>query len=107
VIGGALNSGLLANPVPGARYDYGEAPEALVRQAAAIGDVCARYGVPLLAAALQFPLGHPAVASVLVGARSPQEVQDNLDAFNAEIPAALWDELKRAGLLDPSVPTPP
>jgi D-threo-aldose 1-dehydrogenase len=106
VIGGALNSGLLADPRPGARYDYAAAPEALVGRAQAIAEVCARHEVPLLAAALQFPLGHPAVACVLVGARSPAEVSANADAFAVPIPDELWRELRESGLLAPEVPVP-
>ena len=62
--------------------------------------------MPLRAAALQFPLAHPAVACVLVGARTPEEVDDNLRMFRLEIPGGLWDELKRRGLVREDAPTP-
>jgi D-threo-aldose 1-dehydrogenase len=70
VIGGVFNSGLLADPVPGARYNYADAPPALLARAREMQRITESHGVPLRAAALHFPLGHPAVASVLVGARS-------------------------------------
>jgi D-threo-aldose 1-dehydrogenase len=106
VIGGALNSGLLANPRPGARYDYGEAPAELIDRAAKMNEVCSRHGVSLVAAALQFPLGHPAVASVLVGARSEREVDQNAGAFNTPVPRQVWEELRASGLLADGIPVP-
>ncbi len=106
VVGGALNSGLLADPTPDARYDYARAPRDLVDRAAKMQAVCARHGVPLIAAALQFPLGHPAVAAVLVGARSAQEIDDNARAFATPVPSALWEELRSTGLLAGEVPVP-
>jgi D-threo-aldose 1-dehydrogenase len=93
VIGGVYNSGLLADPRPGAPFDYRPAPDRLVGRAIMLRDVCAAHGVPLRAAALRFPLRHPAVASVLVGCRTPREVDDNVEMFRRDIPAALWDEL--------------
>jgi aryl-alcohol dehydrogenase-like predicted oxidoreductase len=101
-----LNSGLLANPQPGATYDYVPADQELLQRARDIERVCLRHGVPLRAAALQFPLGHAAVASVVVGARSPQEVADSVAMFEHPIPAALWTELKDEGLLLTEAPTP-
>jgi D-threo-aldose 1-dehydrogenase len=106
VMGGALNSGLLANPSPGAHYDYGEASPELVDRAAKMSEVCSRHGVPLVAAALQFPLGHPAVVSVLVGARSGREVEQNAGAFNTPVPLQVWEELRGSGLLAGDVPVP-
>lgn len=107
VIGGPFNSGILVTgPVPGARYDYAEAPPILLEKAARIQAVCARHGVPLPAAALQLPLAHPAVASVIPGAMSRAELLQNLAWMEQPIPAALWAELKHEGLLDPRAPTP-
>jgi D-threo-aldose 1-dehydrogenase len=106
IAGGVYNSGILADPVDGATYDYGPAPEALLAKARAIRDVCARHGVPLRAAALQFPLGHPSVASVLIGMRSPAEVDDAVAMASVEIPGRLWRDLIDAGLLPEGVPTP-
>ncbi|MFE9403092.1 aldo/keto reductase [Streptomyces sp. NPDC006530] len=93
VVGGVFNSGLLADPCPGATYDYAAAPPELVERALRIKAVCAAHGVPLRAAALAFPLRHPAVAGVLVGARSPAEVIDAAAQFETPIPDALWEEL--------------
>jgi D-threo-aldose 1-dehydrogenase len=106
IIGGAYNSGVLAAPVDGATYDYRPATPAILERARAIERVCARHGVPLRAAALQFPLGHPAVASVLIGMRSPAEVADAVAMASVDIPGALWRDLVAAGLLDAEVPLP-
>ncbi|MCW3816005.1 aldo/keto reductase [Micromonospora sp. DR5-3] len=103
---GVYNSGLLAEPRPGAHYDYAPAGQTLVERALAIQAVCERYGVPLRAAAIQFPLGHPAVASVVIGARDPAQIADNLAMFEWDIPGALWADLKKDGLLPEEVPTP-
>jgi D-threo-aldose 1-dehydrogenase len=106
ICGGVYNSGVLADPGPGATYDYAPADPAVLTRARAIAEVCAGHGVPLRAAALQFPLGHPAVVSVLVGARSPAEVADAVAMAGAPIPGQLWRDLRRAGLLPEEVPTP-
>jgi D-threo-aldose 1-dehydrogenase len=106
IAGGVFNSGLLADPRPGATYDYLPAPAELLARALAVREVCDRHGVPLRAAAIQFPLGHPAVASVVVGARSPAEVADAVAAFSYDIPGQLWWDLRRAGLLPEEVPVP-
>ncbi|MFE7130069.1 aldo/keto reductase [Streptomyces sp. NPDC057638] len=99
VVGGVFNSGVLADPRPGARYDYRMAPPALVGRALAIQSVTERHGVPLRAAALHYPLTHPEVAAVLVGVRSAAETLDAADHFHRPPPAALWDELRAEGLL--------
>jgi D-threo-aldose 1-dehydrogenase len=106
IIGGVYNSGLLADPKPGATYNYVSAPEPLLDRALRIKEVAARHGVPLRAAALRFPLGHPAVASVLVGARSVAEVRDAAEMYRHPVPAALWDELRAEKLLPAEVPVP-
>jgi D-threo-aldose 1-dehydrogenase len=106
IAGGVYNSGILADPSPGATYDYVPAPESMLAKARAIEDICARYDVPLRAAALQLPYGHPAVASVLVGMRSPAEVEDAIAMSSIEIPGQLWRDLKAAGLLSEETPTP-
>ena len=106
VIGGVFNSGLLADPRPGATFDYAPAPPELVERAGRLQAVCARHGVPLRAAALAFPFGHPAVASVLVGARTAAEVQDAVAMLGRPVPAELWTELVAEGLLPDHVPTP-
>ena len=104
VIGGVYNSGILANPVRGTTYNYVEAPQGLIDRALAMEVICQRYGVPLKAAALQFPLGHPAVATVLTGVRSRAEWQENLQLFELEIPRDLWLELRDGGMIGPAVP---
>ncbi|MFI7294406.1 aldo/keto reductase [Streptomyces sp. NPDC050121] len=99
VIGGAFNSGLLADPRPGTTYDYAQAPAELLERALRMKAVADRHGVTLRAAALAFCAAHPAVASVLVGARSPAEAEDCAEQFAAPVPAALWEELRDTGLL--------
>lgn len=91
--GGVFNSGLLAAPVAGAPYDYRTAPQALVTRAQRLEQACARFGVPLRAAAARFPLTHPAVTSVLIGARTAAEISDAIRLRALDIPAALWDAL--------------
>ncbi|GGZ06288.1 aldo/keto reductase [Streptomyces nitrosporeus] len=99
VVGGVFNSGLLADPRPGATYDYRAAPARLLDRALRIETVCRRHGVPLRAAALHYPLGHPAVAGVLVGARSPEEIRDAAALLRTPVPDALWEELRAERLL--------
>ncbi|SDS52526.1 D-threo-aldose 1-dehydrogenase [Streptomyces sp. TLI_053] len=106
VIGGVFNSGLLADPRPGATFDYTAAPAELVSRALDLEGVCEKYDVPLRAAALCFPFGHPAVASVLVGTRSAAQVDDAAAMLRHRIPGALWAELKEHGLLAADVPIP-
>ena len=107
ILGGPYNSGILTGNVkPGATHDYVAAPAALVDKAQKIEAVCRRHGVELGAAALQFPLFHPAVASVIPGALSVAEVVQNAGRLSAPLPSDLWSELKREGLLDPAAPTP-
>jgi D-threo-aldose 1-dehydrogenase len=106
IAGGVYNSGILADPKPGAHYNYHAAPPDLLERAQRLRAVCAHHGVPLKAAALQFPLGHPAVATVVVGCRSVAQLDDSLEMFEVDIPPALWQELKSEGLLQDSVPTP-
>ncbi|GAB3220745.1 aldo/keto reductase [Glycomyces halotolerans] len=106
IAAGVFNSGILADPRPGATFNYTAAEPHLVDRAQAIADICSRHEVPLRAAALQFPAFHPAVASILVGARNPAEVDDALAMFAHPIPAALWQDLKRNGLLAEEAPTP-
>ncbi|TCO19707.1 D-threo-aldose 1-dehydrogenase [Kribbella steppae] len=106
VIGGVFNSGVLVDPAPGASFDYIPAGDAVLAKAVAIRDVCRKYDVPLAAAALRFPVAHPRVCTVLVGARTVDELDVDLGLFDVDIPAGLWADLRHAGLLDPDVPTP-
>jgi D-threo-aldose 1-dehydrogenase len=78
----------------------------VLAKVARIEAVCARHGVPLAAAALQFPFGHPSVASVIPGGLAPEHVTSNVAAFRHLIPPALWQELKHEGLLREDAPTP-
>ncbi|QOV33870.1 aldo/keto reductase [Streptomyces ferrugineus] len=99
VIGGAFNSGLLADPEPGATYDYTRAPQELLDRALRMKEVAGRHGISLRAAALAFCAAHPAVSSVLVGARSAHEVRDAADQFATPVPDSFWQELRDTGLL--------
>ncbi len=103
VIGGPFNSGILAG---GDRFNYARAPEAVVTKVKAIAAVCDEFGVPLPAAALQFPLTHPAVCTVLPGPRSPAELDGILDWWRLDIPEALWTRLAEKELLAPGTPIP-
>lgn len=96
-----FETGLLATgPVEGARYRYAAAPAEMAQRAGAIQRVCARHGVALAAAAIQFPLRHPAVASVVVGHQAPAEVQRNIELLSAAVPEELWEELRGEGLVE-------
>ncbi|MFN8222876.1 MAG: aldo/keto reductase [Gaiellales bacterium] len=99
LVGGVLNSGILARPQPDARYDYVPPPPPVVARAQALAAVCARHGVELEAAAIQFPLRYPEVDCVLVGVRSRVELEEAVRAFDRALPAELWRELADAGLL--------
>jgi D-threo-aldose 1-dehydrogenase len=106
VAGGVYNSGLLADPRPGAPYDYAPAPAPLLARARQLAAVCAEFGVPLRAAALRFPFGHPSVVSAVVGAASAAEVADNARMAAVPVPDELWHALVDRGLLDADVPLP-
>jgi len=93
IAGGVFNSGILADPRPGATFNYTTAPPELVRRAAKLKAVCDRAGASLKAVAIQFPLRHPAVATVLTGCRSVAEVEQNVQAFQADTPEELWPVL--------------
>ena len=103
-----FNSGLLARdrPAPGATYDYAPASAEMLARVGAIADVCEANGVSLPAAALQFALGHPAVATVCTGARSAAQVRRNARLFDLPIPDSLWADLALAGLLRADAPLP-
>lgn len=106
IVGGVFNSGLLADPAPGATYDYAAAPAPLLERAVGMRAVVEAHGLPLRAAALRFPFGHPAVASVLVGARSAAQVVDAVAQVRGPAPRAVWDDLRAQGLLPGGVPVP-
>jgi D-threo-aldose 1-dehydrogenase len=103
VVGGPLNSGILAGRDT---WNYKAAPREIVARVNAIEAVCERHRVPLAAAALQFPLAHPAVAAIIPGPRNVEEFHANVRLLRHPIPAALWADLRAAGLLHPHAPTP-
>ncbi|MBV9153618.1 MAG: aldo/keto reductase [Alphaproteobacteria bacterium] len=103
VVGGPLNSGILAGRDT---WNYRTAPPEIVARVKAIRAVCDRHNVPLPAAALQFPLAHPAVAAIIPGPRDVDELRTNLELLRHPIPPALWQELKQTKLLHPGAPTP-
>src|SRR6202049_4615204 len=106
IAGGVYNSGILADPKPGARYNYAAAPAPLLERARRIRAACEQHGVPPMAAAVQFPMGHPAVNAVVVGCRSKAQLEETLRMFEMDIPPELWSDLKVDGLLGDDVPTP-
>ncbi len=103
IVGGVYNSGVLADPRPGAAYDYLPAAPEVLDRALALRAACARQGVPLRAAAVQFPLTHPAVTAVLVGARSPDEIADAVQMASTPLPDRLWRDLRDDGLIGKEV----
>jgi D-threo-aldose 1-dehydrogenase len=104
---GVFNSGILATGAgAAATYEYRAAPPEVQERVRGIGTVCLRHGVPVQAAALQFPLGHPAVTTLLLGGRSVAHLQENLQWLRCPIPEGLWSELSARGLLDPGAPWP-
>jgi D-threo-aldose 1-dehydrogenase len=105
VIGAPYNSGILATGArPGAKYSYEDAPEEVLERVRRIEVVCARHGVRLVDAAFRFPLRHPAVVSVIPGGQGVAEMVSNLAAERAEVPDALWADLKAEGLLRTDAP---
>jgi len=107
LLGGVFNSGILATgAVSGAKYNYRDAPPEIMAKVTDIARVCAAHGVALPTAAMHFALGHPAVASLVLGAQDPQEVERNVAALSSQVPAALWADLKAEHLLDEDVPVP-
>jgi D-threo-aldose 1-dehydrogenase len=109
VVGGPYNSGILAvGTKSGAPlfYDYAPAPAEVIEKVKRIEAVCASHGVPLAAAALQFPLAHKLVASVIPGLDSPQKVEQTLALYRHKIPAALWQDLRRENLIRADAPIP-
>ncbi|MEO3754153.1 aldo/keto reductase [Streptomyces sp. B6B3] len=107
VAAGVYNSGLLGSrrPAPGARYDYQPAPAALLARVHALADRCEEHGVTLPEAAVAYPLRHPAVASVVLGTRTPRHSETNAARYRAHLPEALWAELAEADLIPGEGPT--
>ncbi|GAA1499886.1 aldo/keto reductase [Dactylosporangium maewongense] len=103
---GVFQAGLFAEPRTGAAYGYPDVPAPLLDRVKAVREVCAAHGVPPLAAAIQFAFGHPAVAAVVVGARTPEEIAGSAGLLAHPVPPRLWGSLKAAGLLPDDAPTP-
>lgn len=108
MLGGVFNSGILATGArPGAKYNYVDAPSDILDRVRKIERVCASHNVPLATAALHFCLGAPAVASLVLGAVTPTEVEANVAALSVRVSSRLWHDLKAENLLAKAVPTPP
>ena len=103
ILGGPFNSGIL---VGGDTWNYAKAPQTVVDKVSAISRVCQSHGIPLPAAALQFPLGSSLVSSVIPGPRSRSDVKQIIEWFDLDIPTSMWSDLKSEGLLDESAPVP-
>lgn len=107
IAGGVFNSGILATgPGQGATYQYQEASPEIDARARMLYEVCGRHGVSVKAAALQFPLGHPTVKTVLLGGKSIAHLEENIRLMEEPIPEAVWIDLKAQGLIDQASPIP-
>jgi D-threo-aldose 1-dehydrogenase len=106
-VGGPYNSGILARDLSQpVTFNYEQAPRNLVEQARRLTEICVAHGVDLKAAALQFVLAHPAVATAVPGAQSIAELEQNIAMVQQEIPGALWSDMRSAGLIPDNAPTP-
>jgi D-threo-aldose 1-dehydrogenase len=109
VVGGPYNSGILATgtrgPLP-PYYNYSPAPDSIIEKVRRIETICERYGAPLAAAALQFPLAHPQVASVIPGLASASRVAETVEYYRYPVPGEVWQTLKNEGLISANAPTP-
>jgi D-threo-aldose 1-dehydrogenase len=106
LVGSVMNSGVLVDPRPGTRFNYGPAPADVIERARRIGEVCERHGVPLRAAAMQFPMAHPAVVSLVAGVRSVAHLDEYPALLGHPIPADLWSDLREEGLIAADAPVP-
>jgi D-threo-aldose 1-dehydrogenase len=106
LVGGVMNSGVLADPRPGATFNYGPAAPEIIDRARRIGEVCERHGVPLRAAAMQFPMAHPAVVSLVAGVRSVAHLDEYPSLLAHPIPVDLWSDLREEGLIAGDAPVP-
>ncbi len=106
IIGSPYAGGLLAAPDEASTFMYGEIPEEIAAKCRRMQAICVEHDVPLAAAALQFPLAHPAVAAAIPGAKTAEEATGNRRYLEAEIPAELWTRFKTEGLLHEDAPTP-
>jgi len=106
LLGGIYNSGILANPRTGAKFNYEDADAALVARAIELDELCRKHGTALKAAALQFCMAHPAVTVAVMGARNADEVADNIAMSESRVPQAFWQELRARNLVDARAPLP-
>ena len=107
MLGGIYNSGILAKgALPGAKYNYADAPPEILEKARSLEAVAARHQVSLKAAASQFALAHPAVTTIIPGTRVPDRVNQNYNLFQEQIPADFWAELKSEKLIRDEAPVP-
>ena len=107
VLGRPYNSGILATgAVPGAKFNYADAPEDVLAKVRKIEAVCAAHDTLLIAAALQFVTGHPAIKTVIPGAAMPDEVRANVALFQTNMPVGLWQDLREDGLIRADAPLP-
>lgn len=107
LLGGVFNSGVLATgAVEGAKFNYDPAPEEVLAKARSLEKICARYEVPLAAAALQFAYAHPAVASICIGSRNEQQQDQTARYCSMTIPDQLWQDFRSEGLIRDDAPTP-
>jgi D-threo-aldose 1-dehydrogenase len=106
ILGGIYNSGILADPRAGTKFNYEDADAALVARALELDELCRRHGTALKAAAIQFCRAHPAVTVALQGARSADEAAENIAMAEREIPPAFWHELRARNLVDARAPLP-
>jgi len=106
-LGGVYNSGILATgPIPGAKYNYTAAPPAILERVRRLQEVADRYGVPLHVVAQHFARSHPAITALIIGLVQPSEAEDNRAVWDAPIPAALWSDIRAAGLVEEGAPMP-
>jgi D-threo-aldose 1-dehydrogenase len=106
LVGGVMNSGILADPRAGGRFNYTPAPAEIVERARRLAEVCARHAVPLRAAAIQFPLAHPVVRSLVAGVRRIDHLDEYPRLMQQPIPGDLWAELRAEGLIPHDAPVP-
>jgi D-threo-aldose 1-dehydrogenase len=104
VLGGVFQSGILGGKSD--KFSYQEAPMSVRTKVKDVGRICERHGVPLRTAALQFPLAHAAISTMIVGASSRAEVDDCTLALHQPIPDELWTDLQESGVLPSNIPTP-
>ncbi len=106
LLGGIYNSGILANPHAGAKFNYQDADPMLIARARELDELCRKHGTELKAAALQFCMAHPAVTVAVMGARNAAEVADNIAMSESPVPPAFWQELRARKLVDARAPLP-